>query len=97
MFYVYILYSSSANKFYIGQTSDLDKRKTEHNNGIFTGSFTSQASDWEYYFIIECNNRQQALKIEQHIKRMRNRTYYKNLKDYPELSVKLLSLYNSFI
>jgi putative endonuclease len=95
MFYVYILYSSSANKFYIGQTYDLNNRISEHNNGIFKGSFTSQASDWEYYVIIECSSRQQALNIEQHIKRMRTRTYYKNLKNCPDLSAKLIALYKS--
>lgn len=33
MFYVYLLKSLSDNKYYIGQTKDVDKRITEHNSG----------------------------------------------------------------
>lgn len=33
MYYVYILQSSKDQSFYIGYTTDLKKRLTEHNNG----------------------------------------------------------------
>jgi putative endonuclease len=32
-FFVYILFSSSLDKFYIGHTNDLDRRVYEHNLG----------------------------------------------------------------
>ena len=33
MYYVYILYSESKQKFYTGITSDVKRRMKEHNNG----------------------------------------------------------------
>ena len=32
MYYIYILYSVPADKFYIGQTGDVQKRLEEHNH-----------------------------------------------------------------
>ncbi|RJQ26537.1 GIY-YIG nuclease family protein [Candidatus Parcubacteria bacterium] len=34
MFYVYILLSKRNNKFYIGFTKDLKRRRKEHSNGL---------------------------------------------------------------
>lgn len=34
MYYIYILKSLKDNKLYIGQTSDLQKRISEHNSGL---------------------------------------------------------------
>ncbi|WP_460543253.1 GIY-YIG nuclease family protein [Echinicola sediminis] len=39
-FFVYILYSRAVDKFYIGYTSDLDKRLDQHNHHVFKDSFT---------------------------------------------------------
>ncbi|MFZ5948154.1 GIY-YIG nuclease family protein [Stygiobacter electus] len=33
MYYVYVLYSLSLNKRYVGSTSDLTNRISEHNSG----------------------------------------------------------------
>lgn len=44
MFTLYILYSTKLDKFYIGYTSDAEKRLLEHNTGA--SSFTSKANDW---------------------------------------------------
>jgi putative endonuclease len=92
-FFVYIVYSKSIDAFYIGQTKDLEQRIIIHNKGTFKGSSTKIANDWALYFSILCETRQQALLIEKHIKRMRNRTFYANLKNYPEISLRLLAKY----
>ncbi len=93
MFTVYILYSSSTDSFYVGQTSDLTKRLLDHNQHIYTKAETRKANDWELFFSLQCESRQQALKIETHIKKMKSRKYFQNLARYPEISNKLLVKY----
>ena len=88
--FVYVIYSVSADKYYIGETSDVNERIKQHNSGFYESSFSKQASDWEIYWMLECKSRSQALKIEQHIKKMRNRKFYANLVHYPEISQKLI-------
>ena len=65
-----------------------------HNEKKFKGSSTSFASDWELFYTLECPNRSVALKIESHIKKNRNRTYYSNLAKYSEIGERLLRLYH---
>ena len=93
-FSVYILYSSSLDKYYIGESENLDERIKLHNTHFFSGSFTIQASDWEMYFKIKCESRAVARSIENHIKKMKSRKYIENLKKYPEISEALLVKYS---
>jgi putative endonuclease len=86
---VYIIYSKANDQFYIGQTVDLAKRIHDHNRGIYIQSFTKQAKDWDLYFSVECDSKTQAIKVEQHIKRMKSRKYYLSLKQYPLIIKKL--------
>ncbi|GAB3657562.1 hypothetical protein GCM10028791_30050 [Echinicola sediminis] len=88
-FFVYILYSRAIDKFYIGYTSDLDKRLDQHNHHVFKDSFTKRAKDWEIYFSICCTSEQQAKKIERHLKKNKSRKYLENLRQYPSISGKL--------
>ncbi len=90
MFWVYILYSKSSDKYYIGQTSDLVQRLEMHNNHLFEGAFTSLAKDWEIFLQIPCESRNEAICIEKHIKSMKKRSYYSNLKKYPEMVDRLI-------
>ena len=52
--------------------------------------YTSKADDWELYFTLACESIDIARKIEQHIKKMKSRTYITNLLIYKEVSEKLL-------
>ena len=90
---VYILYSSKLNGYYVGYTTDLTARVDQHNQSFYSGSFTKRASDWVVYFEIPCLHKTQAIKIEQHIKRMKSRKYIENLKLYPGIAEKLILLY----
>jgi putative endonuclease len=90
---VYIIYSPTIDQFYIGQTSDLEKRIKEHNSNAFYNSFTSKSNDWILFFSLECSSRTIALKIEQHIKKMRKRKYLFDLKEHPNISNQLLEKY----
>ena len=89
MHFVYILYSRSIDKYYVGETDDVDRRRLLHNIGHFKGSYTSQSSDWEIVLKVECKDRSQALAIENAIKKWKSREYIENLVKYPELMEKL--------
>ena len=91
----YILYSPSLDKYYIGETENLEERIELHNVHFFEGSFTSQANDWQIYFSIECETRSIARLIEGHIKKMKSRKYIENLKKYPDISKSLLLKYKT--
>ncbi len=87
---VYIIYSKSANCFYAGETVNVPERVKQHNSGKYKCAFSKQATDWKLFWTLECKSRVQAMKIEKHIKKMRNRNFYQSLNNYPELSQKLL-------
>jgi len=90
---VYILFSSSANKFYVGCTKDIGLRLELHLKKVFANSFTAKHNDCELYFEIPDLSITQARKIEAHIKKMKSKIYIQNLKKYPEMVLKLIEQY----
>jgi putative endonuclease len=93
MYKVYIIYSKNLDKYYVGQTIDVERRIKEHNTGFYKSAYTSKTNDWVLYFFIECTSKSQGIKLEAHIKRMKSRKYYEDIKRYPEISEKLLLKY----
>lgn len=73
MYFVYILYSSSLNKYYVGSTEDVDRRIKEHNTG--KGKFTSKGVPWVIVTTFECNDRTEAVRLELKIKKRGIRRY----------------------
>ena len=57
MFFVYIIYSVTLNKFYVGQTADLDKRLQQHNSNENLG-----AKDWKIRYSETLATRAEAMK-----------------------------------
>ena len=92
-FFVYILFSKKLNRYYIGQTLDVEERLQQHNLGLYENASTKVANDWQLFWKLKCDSRKQAIQIESHIKRMRNQVYYMNLATYPEISERLLNQY----
>jgi putative endonuclease len=77
MYYVYILYSSAFDKYYIGQTDDVERRLLEHNE-ISEKSYTSKYRPWTLSVIFEVGeNRGLALRIEKHLKKQKSKSYLK--------------------
>ena len=71
IWYVYILYSSTINKYYIGFTSNLEQRLIQHNSKH--KGFTSAAKDWEILYSEEYNEEQTARAREKQIKKWKSR------------------------
>jgi len=67
MFSVYILYSSTLNKFYVGSTQHLSLRLLEHNRG--KSLFTKKGIPWILVHSFSCDNRTEALQLEKQIKK----------------------------
>jgi len=93
-YFVYILFSEKLNRYYIGQTVNIEERLMQHNSGFYENASTKVSNDWKLFWKLKCNSRTQAIQIESHIKRMRNKVYYQNLAEFPEISEKLLLKYN---
>jgi len=67
MFTVYIIYSSNIDKFYTGQTQDIERRLEEHNRG--KTSFSATGMPWTLVYSKDCPSRSEALKLEKLIKK----------------------------
>jgi putative endonuclease len=93
MYFCYILYSATLDRFYIGSTSlETSDRLDNHLTKYYGASkFTAKANDWNLFFSIKCSSYSQARKIETHIKKMRSKTYINNLKRFPEISTYLIN------
>jgi putative endonuclease len=72
-FLVYIIYSPSLDKYYVGYSSNLEKRLNEHNSGI--SSFTSKALDWQLKYFEKFSSRESAREREIQIKKKKSRKY----------------------
>ena len=77
MYFVYILYSSSKNKYYVGACEDVQKRLTKHNTNH--SGFTGGALDWEIKWIEEHATKSDALKREKQIKNWKSRKMIERL------------------
>ena len=72
-FYVYILYSSSLDQYYIGHTENLEDRIFRHTN---SGSkSTKKANDWIVKYTEEFESRSAATQREFEIKNKKSRKY----------------------
>lgn len=72
-FYTYVLYSENFNKIYIGQSSDLEKRLWEHNNGF--SKYTKRYIPWEIIYKETFKSRSEAMKREKELKSQKGREY----------------------
>ena len=73
MFYVYIIYSPSLDKYYIGQTENIESRLFRHLNS--GNKSTKKAKDWVLKHFEIFNSRSEAIKRELEIKSKKSRKY----------------------
>jgi putative endonuclease len=73
MYYVYILYSERSDRYYIGHTSDPERRLFVHNNNP-NNTFTSKYRPWNIVFKHTISeSRSEALKIERYLKNRKSK------------------------
>ncbi len=77
MFYVYILKSINSNHYYIGHTSDLQKRLVEHNAGLVKS--TKRYLPWKIAYTESFNTKSEAYKRELQIKSYKSGNAFKKL------------------
>jgi putative endonuclease len=70
-FCVYILYSETTQRRYIGQTSDFNARLKKHNNG--KNASTKFGMPWSLLAFLNCESRMEAMKIEKKLKNLKSR------------------------
>jgi putative endonuclease len=84
VFYIYILYSVSADKYYIGHTDDVPRRVVEHNN-VEKNTFTSHYRPWILKASFDISeSRGEAKKVENYLKRLKSRKIIEKLIEHPE-------------
>jgi putative endonuclease len=66
MFTLYILYSKSFDRYYVGYTNNIERRITEHNRK--KGKFTDAGIPWELVHYELYSTRKEAMKREKFIK-----------------------------
>ena len=72
-FFVYILYSSAIDQYYVGHTGNLEGRLFRHNN---SGSkATKKAKDWVLKYTEKYSSKAEAVNRESEIKKKKSRKY----------------------
>ena len=94
MFYVYILYCDSIDRYYVGHSNDVSRRLEEHNNPRRTNKYTAKSEGWKLVLTIEAGeSRSEAVRIERYIKKQKSRKFIEHLiksVKTPELLVQLV-------
>ena len=70
--YLYILWSDSKKKYYVGETHNIEERILKHQTHSYSNSYTKIANDWQLKLTFECDNRLGALFLEKFIKKMKS-------------------------
>jgi putative endonuclease len=80
-FYIYLLYSESSDKYYVGYSYNPLKRLSEHNNSEHL-TYTSKHRPWQLKAIfLVGSNEAEAIKIERFIKQQKSRKLLEKLID----------------
>ena len=79
MFYVYVIYNNSANKYYVGQTENIILRLQQHNNHTFKSYTSKFPGEWELIHQESVATRSEALKRERGLKSGSGREYIKTI------------------
>ena len=91
MHYLYIIYSPSKAKYYVGETHSITERIEMHNNHTYHGSFTKIASDWRIALNFECIHKDDALFLEKFIKRMKSKKFILKIIENPAILKNILN------
>jgi len=82
MYYIYILHSPSADRFYIGFTSVLEGRVDAHNHPRNKG-WTKRYQPWELVYSEQFESKKEAMAREKQIKSFKNKNYIRKITENP--------------
>jgi putative endonuclease len=77
MYFTYILFSESLDRYYIGATEDPQERIKKHNSK--NKGFTNRAKDWEFVYLNSFESKKEAFEHEKQIKSWKSRAKIKKL------------------
>ena len=77
-FFVYILYSKSLDKYYVGHTGGVLSERLKKHLSDHKG-FTAKAKDWQIVFREKFNSKTEAYHREMAIKKRKSRKYLEEL------------------
>ena len=77
MFFIYILYSNTINKFYVGQTIDINKRLQRHNLKMVPS--TKNGIPWKLIYSEKYSTRSEAMLKEKQIKKRGAKRFLESL------------------
>jgi putative endonuclease len=79
MYFIYILYSAAADKYYVGYSDDPIRSLGEHNSKPYN-TYTSKFRPWILAASFQVGqDRGEAVRIERYIKRQKSRKFIENL------------------
>ena len=89
MYYIYIIYSTSVDKYYIGHSDNPDRRLVEHNTKP-VNTYTSKHRPWvlKASFPIS-KDRGQAISVERYLKKLKSRKITEQLIENQDNPVKI--------
>jgi putative endonuclease len=73
MFYTYIIFSKTLDKYYTGSCENIENRLNDHLNGRST--YTKVVKDWIIVYFENFDSRSLAIKREMEIKKKKSRKY----------------------
>jgi len=76
-FFVYIIYSESKDKYYVGYTANIEERLEKHNLGATPS--TRHGIPWELVYSEEFPTKKLAITRENQIKKKKSRSYIEYL------------------
>ena len=77
MFYTYIIYSKTIDKYYIGSCQDVQEQLKDHLNS--RSKYTKTAKDWELKYAETYVSRSEVYRSEMQIKKMKSRKHIEGL------------------
>ena len=78
MYYIYVLYSNTIDKYYIGSTSNVENRLSFHNSEN-NRIWSKRGQPWVKVFEQEFEDKTQAIKAEKFIKKQKSRKFIQKL------------------
>ena len=63
LFHVYLLFSESKNRYYIGYSSNLEARLIRHNQK--SKGFTGNTNDWKVVYTEQYNTKEEAAQVQE--------------------------------